>query len=213
MAKKATRKKSKVDPRDAIIDAALTLAAERGWSNLTLNDIAEAAGLSLANVHGQFGSKTAILRAFQRRVDRAVLAEDPDLEADEPVRDRLFDVLMRRFDALIPYRAGLAAVLQDQCRDPLAALCLAPQFRRSMAAMLEAAGLSATGCRGAVRLDGLALIYLMALRTFFRDESDDLAKTMAALDRHLTRADRAIGNLRRMRCPKGRKTAENRPSA
>lgn len=200
MAKKPTGKGRKPDPENAAIDAALRFAAEGRWRDLTLAEIAEAAGLSLADLHRIYPSKTAILRAYQARVDREVLAEEAGFEADDPVRDRLFDVLMRRFDALKPHRAGLAVVLQDQLRDPLAALCLMPRLRRSMTAMLEAGGLSAAGCRGRLRRDGLTLIYLAALRVFFRDESDDLAKTMAALDRQLARADRTVGRLQGLAC-------------
>ena len=198
MAKKSTRKRSKPDPHDAAIDAALRLAGERGWRGLTLADIAEAGGLSLAELHDHFGSKTAILRAFMTRVDQAVLAEDAGFDADEPARDRLFDVTMRRFDALKPHRKGLAAILQDQTGDPLAALCLLPGLRKSMTAMLGAAGISSAGCRGALRVKGLGLIYLASLRVFFRDESDDLANTMAALDKQLGRADKALGCVRKV---------------
>ena len=46
-----------------------------------------------------------------RRVDREVLAGSPaHSDPEETARDRLFDVLMRRYDALKPHRAFLRAV-------------------------------------------------------------------------------------------------------
>ena len=185
----------KADIPDHVIDTAMALTAERGWSDLSLAEIAEAAGLPLAKVAAHYGSKQAILAAFTRRIDAAVLA---DAEADAlegSAKDRLFDVLMRRFDALDPHRKALGNLILDQTRDPGGALCAAIGLRRSLALMLEAAGLSATGLRGLVRIKGLALIYLAALRVWLKDESADKAKTMAALDRQLTRAD---GLLRRL---------------
>src|SRR5215475_15444083 len=62
-------------PAQHAIDTALRLAAEKGWRNLALIDIAQAAGMSLAELYALFPSKQAILDAYLRGIDRAVLAE------------------------------------------------------------------------------------------------------------------------------------------
>jgi len=186
MAKKAQAKPA--DGPGRVFEAALTLAAERGWSGIALADIATAAGLSLADLYAAYPSKTAILEALSRDIDRRVLA-DAEIDAAETARDRLFDVLMKRFDALAAYRDGLAAIARDARRDPLMVLCGAGQLLRSMAAMLEAAGISSAGLAGAIRAKGLAAIYLATLRDWFRDDTADKAKTMAALDGRLRRVE------------------------
>jgi len=191
MARKAKKAAKPADVPSCLIDAALALAAERGWRDVTLRDIAEAANVSLAEAYAVYPSRQAVLRAFARRIDAAVLASEEPGAAEGGARDRLFDVLMRRFDALAPYKAGLANVLADQARDPLAVACGLCLLRRSMACMLEAANLSAAGLRGALRIKGLSVAYLAALRVWLRDESEDHAPTMAALDRGLARLDRA----------------------
>jgi len=195
-AKKTAKKAAKPAGRPAdlasrLIDAALALAAERGWRDVTLRDIAEAAGVGLAETHAVFPSRQAVLRGFARRIDAEVLASEEAGATEGGARDRLFDVLMRRFDALAPYKAGLANILADQLRDPLALGCGLCVLRRSMACMLEAADLSAAGLRGALRIKGLSAVYLAALRAWLRDDSEDHAKAMAALDRGLGRLDRA----------------------
>ena len=48
-----------------VIDTALNLAAEKGWRDLALADIAQAAGLSLAELYGLHPSKQAILDAYR----------------------------------------------------------------------------------------------------------------------------------------------------
>jgi AcrR family transcriptional regulator len=180
--------KKKPDIPDRIIDAALALAAERGWRDLTLADIAGAAGLPLSKLYPVYASKAAILRGFTRRIDAAVLAGGG--EDVGGARDRLFEVLMRRFDALQPHREALGNIVFDQARDPVSALCGLGRLERSMAAMLEAARLSAGGLRGLLRAKALGLAYLATLRVFLSDDSADLAATMAALDRNLGRLDR-----------------------
>jgi AcrR family transcriptional regulator len=195
MAKKATRKAAGGDPRRHAIETALSLAAEKGWRQLALADIAAGAGLSLAELYALFPSKGAILEAFTRDVDMAVLAEAEKPEG--PAKDRVFDVLMRRLDKLDPYKPGLSRIAEDGARDPLAVACGLGRLGRSMAAMLEAAGISAGGLSGLVRVKGLSAIYLGTLRAWLRDDSPDKAKTMAALDRALSRADRMAGWSRR----------------
>ena len=185
----------KADIPDHVIDTAMALAAEGRWRDLSLAEIAEAAKLPMAKVYPVFGSRQAILDAFVRRIDAAVLAESDSDDLEGSARDRLFDVVMRRFDALDPYKDAVATVALDQARDPLAALASACQLRRSMALMLEAAGLSSEGARGVLRVKGLAAIYLMALRVWLRDESADKARTMAALDKQLRRAEALLARL------------------
>ena len=178
----------KADIPKHVIETALRLAAERGWADLSLAEIAEAAGLPLSKVYPLYPSKQAILAAFSRQIDAAVLAEvEAEDDPEGSARDRLFDVLMFRFEALRPYREGLGNILLDQVRDPLGALAAFGGLRRSMALMLEAAGISAEGLKGIARVKGLAAIYLATMRVWLRDDSLDLAKTMAALDGQLRR--------------------------
>ncbi|MFQ5775467.1 MAG: TetR family transcriptional regulator [Kiloniellaceae bacterium] len=189
----------KADIPNHIIDTAMKLAAEKGWRDLSLAEIAEAAKLPLSKVYPVFDSKAAILEAFSRRIDAEVLAAEEPGAREGSARDRLFDVLMRRFDALGDYRQAVGNIVCDIGRDPLIGLCAASQFRRTLACMLEAADLSASGLRGAVRIKGLGLVYLATLRVWLTDDSPDMARTMAALDRHLRRLEWLAGCCSRAR--------------
>ena len=192
MVKKADR------PRH-IVECALSLAAERGWRGLSLADIAREAKLSLADLYAHYPSKGAILRAYFAGVDAEMLAGvGADLLA-EPVRDRLFDVIMRRFDTMTPQRDALKAIARDAACDPCALLAASCRLRRSVALVLEAAGLDSGGLRGIVRIEGLSFIYLGAARVWLGDESEDLARTMAVLDRSLGRVDDWMTGLGRRR--------------
>ena len=125
-AKKATKRAAKsqtskfpterrVQPEERILDAALKLAAERGWAGLGMGDIAAAAGQKLSDVRALYPSKSALLAAYLARVDRLVLQsleQDADLAGETP-RDRLFDILMRRIDALTAHKEGIIAIARD----------------------------------------------------------------------------------------------------
>ena len=177
---------------DRIIDAALPRIASDGWRHLSLATIADAAGLPILRVYRTFGSKQAILRGLYRRIDEAALAQPPPAEPGERPRDRLFDLLMRRFDALGPYKVALEVLRRELPRDPVTILCCGAWLLRSMRWMLEAADISTGGLRGTLAIKLTATAYLSTMRVWHRDDSPDYARTMAALDARLRRIERCL---------------------
>ena len=192
--------------------AAMRAAAGIGWRRTRLADIAEEAGLSLAELHARYTSKEALLDGFVRHIDRIVLtgAQQSDDE-DGSYRDRLFDILMQRFDALNPYKDGLRAVVRDAGSGGVAEiLCGGCRLLRSMRWMLEAAGIGTAGWLGGLRVKGLAVVFAATVQVWLRDDSEDMAKTMAALDRNLKRAEQFAT----LRSPFGRRRgADDAPDA
>ncbi len=179
------------DPAERILAAAMEVAVRIGWRRAALADIAAAAGMSLGDVHAHFSDKGAMLRGIVELADRKVLAGAGAPDPESSARDRLFDVLMRRFDVLRPYREGLAAVAREGGGVGIGdAICGAQRMLRSLAWMLEAAGIGTGGWAGACRVKGLAVVYGATFSAWLRDETEDMSKTMAALDKNLGRAER-----------------------
>jgi hypothetical protein len=172
----------------ALIAAAFRLADEQGWGRVNVPAAAQFGALSLPTARARFRSRLSILRRFGQLLDQAALT---GAATDGPVRDRLFDLLMRRFDALQANRGGVIAVLRAVPLDPPAAMLLACETRYSMRWMLEAAGVQASGLHGAIRVRGLLAVWLWGMRAWQRDETTDLATTMAAVDTALGRAEAA----------------------
>ena len=175
---------------DRIIDAALALIPTEGWRGLSLAAIATAAEVPVLQVYRTFRSKQAILCGFVRRVDKTVLAEPPAPEADERPRDRLFDLLMRRFDALQQYKAALDVLRRELPSDPITAVCAGALLLRSMRWMLEVVDIPTGGIRGAIAVRLATAAYLSTMRVWYRDDSPDLSRTMATLDARLRRVER-----------------------
>jgi AcrR family transcriptional regulator len=181
--------------RERIIDAFMALLAEKPIEQIGLAEIARGAGVSLSDLRGAFDSTLAILAAYVKQIDRAVLAgEDADM-AEEPPRERLFDVLMRRIELLAPHKAAVRSLMRSAVRNPGLALALQGLGLRSQQWMLTAADIGAAGPRGFLRAQGLALLFASVLRTWVDDDDPGLARTMAALDRALARGQRWSGLL------------------
>jgi AcrR family transcriptional regulator len=181
--------------RQKIIEAFIALLAEQPFEDIGYADLSARAGVSLATLRGEFGAKLPIYAAFVKEIDRKVLAGGDADMAEEPPRERLFDVLMRRLEALAPHKAAIRSLLRSARRHPGLAFALNGIAVRSQQWMLTAANIDAAGPRGMVRAQGVALLFAGVLRTFVDDEDEGLARTMAALDRALARGQRWSGFL------------------
>ena len=182
----------------------MALAGEQRFEDISISAICAKAGVSLADFRDFFPSKGAVLAGFSKRIDRIVLDGHSDDMAKEDAKERLFDVLMRRLDAMAPYREGLREIAQWLRRDPMSALAVNQVVVNSMRFMLEAAGIDSEGGAGALKLQGLALAWARIVNVWLDDEEPDLSKTMAALDRELTP--------RRANCREGRHASIGSPA-
>ncbi len=193
---KATKSASSVSSRETMIAAYMGLLAERKPSEIGLSDIAEAAGVTLADLRGQFGSAFDILSAFVKGIDEKVLEGlDADL-ADQDIKERLFDILMRRLDLLSPYKAAIRTLGEAARRDPGLAMGLNRLAVRSHQWMLAGAGVSTAGPTGGLKAQGMAATFAKVIKVWLDDEDPALARTMRKLDEELARAGRAASFLR-----------------
>lgn len=191
--------KAPSDQRKAVVNALMDLAAKRAWHDIEITDIAQAANVSLAEFRDLFPSKGAVLGALSKQIDRQVLDGTTDDLAGEPARERIFDVLMRRFDALQPYKQALRRIFQDLQYEPLSLAALNQVSLNSMRFMLAAAGIDTEGPLGTLKLQGAVLVYSNTMRTWLDDDDPTLAKTMARLDRELRRGERILEGAEDMR--------------
>jgi AcrR family transcriptional regulator len=200
--------------RKKVLDALLALAAERPWRDVTLEGIAERAGVALPALRASYDGRLSVLADFVRAVDEEVLERiDPAL-AQEAVRERLFDILFSRLEALAPHKQAIRNLARSALGDPLLALELNRLTTISMSWMMSAAGIPSTGARGLAGAQALAMLWARVLRVWVDDDDAGHARTMAELDKRLREAERAAMRLNsfgdflgRLRPPRGRRSA------
>lgn len=195
--------------RDALLDAALDLAAEHGWRSVSAADVASRAGSDLKALGGCGPFRARLLGALAERTDRKMRdgLDDDARDTSLPVRDRLFEALMARLDALSEHRAGTLAMLRGVPFDPPSAVAAIPLLGRSMARTLQAVGESPLPPFGPLKVKGLSWVWLATLRAWTKEDSADMAVTMKALDTALARTEEAANSF----MPGGRRRAA--PSA
>ncbi|MEE8626246.1 MULTISPECIES: TetR/AcrR family transcriptional regulator [Methylobacterium] len=195
---------TRLPPREAIVEALMRLAAEQPWNDIEIGDIAREAGVSLAEFRECYPSKGAVLGGFARMIDKQVLDGASDDLDDEPTRERLFDVLMRRLDAMDPYKPALRRIVFALRGDPLSLAALNQVALNSQRFMLASAGISTEGPLGRVKLQGVVIAFARVTEVWLEDEDPALARTMAALDREIRNGERFMEraeDVRRLTAP------------
>src|SRR6187399_352366 len=140
MARKATRSKARRpasrarfaanrpaptgSPRERIIEAFMLLLAEQPIGRIGLAEIAERAGVTLADLRGEFGNPLAILGAQVKELDRKVLRTWVDDEDDNTQT-------LAALDRELARGQRFAGLLDDLCRIPEAACNFRQQMRGS----------------------------------------------------------------------------------
>jgi len=175
----------------AVFDAAMGIAAHGGWRRVDLEAIAAKAGVEPGVLKSTYRDPTGILVALAREIDRQVEAEADDAFRDPevPVRDRLMEILLLRLEAMQPYKPGIAALMRPMAVEPAVALRGLPALAGAMRASLQGVGVPVTGPCGLLRVQGLAAVFLDALRVWTADDSPDLAATQRRLHERLGQAE------------------------
>ncbi len=191
MAGKKDKSANTLSVKDKALDAMLALAAAQDWNDISMADIARHADLAPDVLYDHFDDRSDLLAAYGRRIDRKILAQAPQTDDDDALspRDRLFDLMMDRFDVLNDHRDAVTSIMRSFRCDPKQAVISLPHLGRSMSWMLETAGIATSGFKGAVKVAGLTGLYLKALYVWMNDDSPDMGKTMAVLDKNLSRAE------------------------
>jgi hypothetical protein len=171
------------DLMDQAIDAALALAAERPWREVSLREIAERAGADFADLYAEAPAKPLLVLRLSRKLDRAALATAATLSDD--VHDRLFDAAMARIEAMEAHRDALRSMARGE--GPLAIAVHLPLTAR---AILEAAGVTATP----PRLAAMTLVWARVAQVW-RDDEGALNRTMAEIDKRLKQMRARLGRI------------------
>jgi ubiquinone biosynthesis protein COQ9 len=181
-----------VDPNTTLLDAlaqsAKEQAALKDWAQVTLADVCAGCDATLADCARAKISKADIAAHIDLGLDTQMLACADDLDPTQSVRDRLFDVVMARFDAMEAQRAMWASILEGDASDPFARLARRARRLSTAAWALEAAGVAASSLSGGARAIGVARIVRTCEAVWLKD-GPDLAKTMAHLDQELRKGE------------------------
>jgi AcrR family transcriptional regulator len=167
--------------RRHLLATARTMLAEQGADKLTMDGLAERAGLGKGTVFRRFGTRAGIFQALlddgERDLQERVLSGPPPLGPGAPPLDRLIAYGRARTDFLIGHREIARGALDG--KEPIPALTVTPLSRMHIRYLLRELGLAGTdvdvlAVQLTAALDGPLLLYLSS-----RDDSPRLAERLS----------------------------------
>jgi hypothetical protein len=182
-------KKIKEDLQQKAINAALEIIGSQGFSALNFDSLAENLKCEKAELEALFIDPVDIVNSYFHHVNLRLCKDFRSPEPNLDVRERLFDIMMARFDILNDNRQAVINISKECCANPQIMFSCLPSLYQAMSFMLDYAQVPTKGCRGALKTFALGSIYLRVFKSFENDESEDLSKTMATLDNALSRAE------------------------
>jgi len=195
MSKKSNTSSLQKD-RTKVLAVALPLIAEMGWQNFALDMAYSAAKLSVKKAATCFANKEDLLAFFSQEITKEMMEECGPF-VDEPEKDRLFDVIMTRFDVLQKHRPVIIELFEFFKRNPLQGLSFLVSLRSTVQWILCAAQVTDSSYPFHLKEKAVLSVYMLTLRTWVRDDSPDLEKTMADLDKNLDRMIRFGGTFQK----------------
>ena len=188
---------AKINQEDLIFKDIFGKIASDGWQSIDLEKLSHECDFDVLNVTGGLRNKVDLLVAFSAFIDTTVNQSiDADLKDDQiPVRERLLEALLIRFEALAPYKAGVIKLMKIIPNNPSFAVIGSKSLQLSMEATLTAVGLEAKGIQGAIRVKGLCMIFMSGVCAWAKDNSEDLSATTRILDERLKQTENIISKL------------------
>lgn len=163
------------------------------WKDFSFEKVSRQSGIPLSDFYQTFQDKSAVIAALISHIDMQMLSELTDIEGSP--KEVLFEIILTRLEIASPYKAIFKKLFHECLSDPLSSLFISQKGLGSVQWMLEQAGLNPYGWSGMLRMQGLTVLYLYTLKTWFSDESEDMGKTMASLDRGLGRVEKIASAL------------------
>lgn len=181
---------AKLDP---LLKKALKIIEMKGWLHFSLSDIADDKDTTLAKVHAKYPNRLCLLEDFSKYIDQTTLEDLEKFDETETQRDRLFSIIMTRFDVLTPYKSLIRMLWQDGWKDPFLLIGTLPMGLNSMSWLLQAANIDTTGIQGAFRIKVFTFFYLKTVWAWLNDSTETLDETMVALDKSLQQLSQVPG--------------------
>lgn len=172
-----------------LLKTAFAVIAERGWHGFSLAEVARRADVPLASVYAELPTRRSVLAALGRRLDEAMLSIEPGELAELDPRERVFELVMRRLDAMAPFKPGLRVLGRESGLEPDVLGSGCGNVGRAVSWLLDASGVELGGLRRCAAGPVLALVYARVVNVWLRDDTPDLGRTLAELDKRLRQAE------------------------
>jgi len=176
--------------KEKLIILGFKLIEKKGWSYFSLKSLAKENKSDLESIKIFFKNKSQFLESFSEMIDNKVLANiDKDEFNKNSIKDNLFELIMLRFENLNHYKTGLKILLSDLKKSPVELKKIMKKVLDSMDLFLEIANVKNNYLMDFIKVNIIFIIYSYVFNVWLDDQSSEMSKTMAELDKWLSKAE------------------------
>ena len=175
-----------------ILDKIFTNIAKDGWIKFSLLQFSKTQKISIKDLKIFFRNKDHILERFSKMIDFKVESNiDIEEMKNTSKKDNLFELIMLRLEVMQTYKVALRNILSSAKEQPIILKKLSKNIINSLDFYLELSLYYDDTPVDFLKKNAIFIVYSLTFRVWLNDESDDLSKTMAELDKFLSMADKA----------------------
>jgi len=161
-----------------------------GWEEFSIEKLSTRESIPLNDLKLYFKCKYSIVDKFSRMIDKNIESKlrIQDFK-DSSKKDILFELIMMRFDEMEEFKSSLAKVLDASKNKPLLISIITKNVMNTMDFFLELSNSYNNYAFDVLKKNFLFIIYSITFKTWLSDNTNDLSKTMAELDKLLSTAE------------------------
>ena len=161
-----------------------------GWNKFSIEKLSAKENIPVKNLKIFFKCKYSIVDKFSTMIDQNIESKlrIEDFK-DSSKKDILFELIMMRFDEMEEFKGSLAKVLDASKNKPLMISIITKNVMNTMDFFLELSNSYNNYAFDLLKKNFLFIIYSITFKTWLSDNTEDLSKTMAELDKLLSTAE------------------------
>ena len=182
--------KKNSNKKTSYIKLAFKLIEEKGWNDFSLEKLAKEESIKIEDLIFFFKDETKLIESFSEMIDEQVIKEvDLNEFNQNSVKDNIFELIMIRFEMLSPYKKSLDILLKQLKYEPKTLKKLTKKIFNSLDLFLEISNAKNNYVFDFLKLNIMFIIYGYTFKIWLEDDSEDMGKTMAEVDKWLSEAE------------------------
>ena len=179
-----------IDIEKKYIKKGFNLINDIGWDKFSVEKLSTKENIPVKDLKVIFKCKYSIVDKFSRMIDKSIESKLRIQDfRDSSKKDILFELIMMRFDEMEEFKGSLAKVLDATKNKPLLISIITQNVMNTMDFFLELSNSYNNYAFDVLKKNFLFLIYSITFKTWLSDNTEDLSKTMAELDKLLSTAE------------------------
>ena len=174
-----------------ILKKAFQIIEREGWEKFSLLNLSKEEKIEQKKVRLYFKNKDEVIDKFSIMIDSKVESKINfnDFKISSK-KDNLFELIMIRLEEMQTYKIALIKIIDSAKKKPFLLSKISNNVMNTLDFYLELTSCYDNSAIDFFKKPTLFFIYSFTFNTWLKDETDDLSKTMAELDRLLTLSEK-----------------------